>query len=56
MLYDSFSGLKFMNGLNSMGTKFYTYHHIIVISTPLNWFGPRLRDITIATLIEMGLG
>jgi hypothetical protein len=52
-IQNSFSGLNFMNSLKSMGTELYTYHHIIAISTPLNWFGPRLRDTKVAALIEM---
>jgi hypothetical protein len=34
----------------------HTHHQIITISTPLNWFGTRLRDITVATLVKMGIG
>lgn len=37
-----------------MVNKFYAYHHIIAVSTPLNWFGLRVRDITVTTLVEMG--
>jgi hypothetical protein len=44
-----------MNWLKSMGTKSYTYHDIIAISTPLNWFGPRIRHTTVAALVKMGL-
>jgi hypothetical protein len=43
-----------MDWLQSMATKFYIYH-IIAVSTPLNWFGLRLRYITIAALVEIGL-
>jgi hypothetical protein len=41
--------------LKNNGTKIYVYHHIIAISTPLKWFGPRLKDIIIATFDKMGL-
>jgi hypothetical protein len=54
-IWNSSSGLTFMNWLKSVGIGFCTYHHIIAISTPLNWFGPRLRDITVATLVKMDL-
>jgi hypothetical protein len=50
-----FLRFKIYELMKNMGTKFYIYHHIIAISTPMNWFGPRLRDITIATLAKMGL-
>jgi hypothetical protein len=31
------------------------YHHTTAILIPLNWFGRRLKGITTATLVEMGL-
>jgi hypothetical protein len=40
----------------SMGTEFYIYHHIIAIWTPLNWFGPWLKDIPTSDFIENGFG
>jgi hypothetical protein len=37
-----------------MSTEFYGYH-VIATSAPLNWFCPRLKEITVVTLVEMAL-
>jgi hypothetical protein len=38
-----------------MGKKFYGYHHTTAILIPLNWFAGRLKGITTAPLVTMGL-
>jgi hypothetical protein len=35
------------------GLSFYVYHYIITISTPLNYFGPKLEDAIIVILFKI---
>jgi hypothetical protein len=38
-----------------MGTRFYSYHDTISVLKPLNWSGHRLKGLTTAALVNMGL-
>jgi hypothetical protein len=55
MLHEILSQVKIDELIAEHGHQVYIYTHIIAISTLLNLFGPKLKDITIATLKKMGL-